>query len=107
MNAAAFTLCLCMSFGGGQSAPDPWFGEDKVKHFITSFVATSLSASAARMAGLEARESAFVGAGTGVAVGVLKEVRDIGRRGETASFRDLAWDFAGVGASYAVMRQVR
>lgn len=106
MTAAALTLCLCLSFGG-QSAPDPWFGEDKVKHFLTSFVVTSLSASAARTAGLEPRESAFVGVGAGVTVGVWKEIRDIGRRGETASLRDLTWDLAGVGASYAVMRQVR
>lgn len=106
MNAAALALCLCISVGG-QPPRDQWVAEDKIKHFVASFVVTSLTASAARTAGLEARESAFVGAGTGVAVGVWKEVRDIGRRGETASFRDLTWDLAGVGASYAVMRQVR
>lgn len=106
MNAAALALCLCMSFGA-QPPADRWFAEDKIKHFVTSFVVTSLSASAARTAGLDPRESAYAGAGAGVAVGVWKELRDMGRRGETASFRDLTWDLAGVGAGYAVMRQVR
>lgn len=106
MNAAALAICLCFSLGG-QPAGDRWFAEDKLKHFVTSFVVTSLSASAARTAGVDVAGSAYVGAGTGAAVGVWKELRDAGRRGETASFRDLVWDLGGVGAGYAVMRQVR
>lgn len=106
MNPATLALCLCLSMGADPPR-DPWFGEDKVKHFVMSFVVTSLSASAARTAGMDVQQSAYVGAATGAAVGVWKELRDIGRRGETASFRDLTWDLGGVGAGYALMRQVR
>lgn len=106
MNAAALAICLCFSLGG-QPAGDRWFAEDKAKHFVTSFVVTSLSASAARTAGLDVRSSAYVGAAAGTAIGVWKELRDSGHPGETASLRDLTWDLAGVGAGYAVMRQVR
>lgn len=106
MNAAALALCLCLSLSG-QPPRDRWFAEDKVKHFVASFVVTSASASAARAAGLEPAPSAWVGAGVGTGIGVWKELRDVGRRGETASLRDLAWDLAGVAAGTAVMRQVR
>ncbi len=92
-------------------APDPprdrWIGEDKMKHFFTSFVATSITARAARAAGLDVRSSAWVGAGAGTAVGVWKEIRDQRRRDASASVRDLVWDAAGVAAGAAVMRQVR
>lgn len=100
-------LCLCLSLQGAPAPPDRWFAEDKVKHFLASFVATSLGASAARLGGLEPRESAWAGAAVGGAFGVWKELRDRGREGSTASARDLVWDAAGVAAGVAVQRQIR
>jgi hypothetical protein len=44
-----------------------------------------------------------VGAGTGAAVGIAKEVRDLGREDARASFNDIVWDLAGVGAAAAVV----
>ncbi|HEX2094625.1 MAG TPA: hypothetical protein VHG28_19630 [Longimicrobiaceae bacterium] len=103
-------LCLTLSLPLPQQGrkPDRWFGEDKWKHFFASFVATSLSATAARAGGLGPRESAYVGAGVGGAVGVWKELRDRGSpETGTASFRDLVWDAAGVGAGTLVALQAR
>ena len=87
--------------------PDRWIGEDKLKHFFTSFVATSLAASATRSAGLDVGTSVWVGAGAGAAVGVWKEIRDQGQRDNRASAKDLVWDLAGVGAGVAVLSRVR
>ena len=100
-------ICLCFSLQARAPEPDRWFSEDKAKHFVASFVATTVSASAARAAGLDARSSAWAGAGAGSVIGVWKELRDRGVAGETASLKDLAWDGAGVAAGVALMRRVR
>ena len=102
-----FLLCLCLSLSVPQEPVDRWFGEDKFKHFVSSFAATTITASGARLVGFDAREAAWVGAGAGATIGAWKEIRDgqgpLGR----ASFRDLVWDGAGVAAGTAVMLQVR
>lgn len=96
-------LMLCLSLGGGQQGPpDRFFGEDKLKHFFASFVATSLAASGARAAGLDHDASVLVGAGTGVGLGLWKEWTDRNQEGRTASVNDLVWDFAGVGAASVI-----
>ncbi len=101
-------VCLCMSLGAGRAPePDRLFGEDKLKHFFTSFVATSLASSGAWMAGLDRETSLYVGAGVGFGIGIAKELRDRNQEGETASFLDLAWDAAGVGAGIALAAQAR
>lgn len=105
MNLASFLFCLCLA--GGEPPPDRWFAEDKVKHFVASFVLTSLSASGARAAGLDAGASTWVGAGVGTAFGAWKEVRDSRVPGATVSLRDAAWDLAGVAAASALVSQVR
>jgi uncharacterized protein YfiM (DUF2279 family) len=84
---------------------DRWFGEDKLRHFFASFVITSVAASGARFAGLGERESLAAGVGFGAGLGIWKEIRDAGKPGETASFRDLVWDAAGVAAAALVVRQ--
>lgn len=101
-----FLLCLCLSFSP-QEPPDHWFAEDKVKHFFTSFAATTISASGARMVGFEAREAAYAGAGAAGVLGLWKEVRDTRVPGATASVKDIIWDGAGIAAGTAVMLQVR
>jgi uncharacterized protein YfiM (DUF2279 family) len=103
----ACLLVLCLSLGGGREPADRWLAEDKWKHFFTSFVATTLAASGARAAGLDARGSLVAGVGVGVGVGVWKEVRDHRLPGGRASVRDLAWDAAGVGAAAVVVSQSR
>lgn len=101
-----FLLCLCLSFSNPEP-PDRWFAEDKVKHFATSFAATTLAAGGARMAGLDVREAAYAGAGTAAVLGVWKEVRDARTPGASASLRDIVWDGAGIAVGTAAMLQVR
>jgi uncharacterized protein YfiM (DUF2279 family) len=105
MNACL--LALCLSLGGGTEPPDRWLAEDKWKHFFTSFVATTLAASGARAAGMDARTSRAAGAGFGMGVGVWKEIHDHRTPGGHASVRDLVWDAAGVGAGVAVAARSR
>lgn len=108
-------LCLllagCATLGGGrQESPRPrdrFFAEDKLQHFFVSFLVTSLSASGARAAGMDADASLLVGAGTGVAVGLTKELNDLRTEGETGSFLDFVWDLGGVGAATVVVAQSR
>lgn len=108
MNACLLFLCLTL---GGRNGPQPqprdgWFGEDKLKHFVTTFLVTSLAASGARAAGLDQGTSLVVGAGTGAVVGVGKELSDR-RRDGTASFKDIVWDLAGVGAASVVQARAQ
>jgi putative lipoprotein len=86
--------------------PEPFFGEDKIKHFVASFVVTSLAMTTARIGGLERDPGIAVGASFGFAAGVAKEFHDA-RRGQFFSIRDLLWDIAGMGASAAVQHQSR
>ena len=106
MNPLIPALCFCLSFQT-PTARDNWLGEDKWKHFFASFVVTSVSASAARTAGLDPAPSAWVGAGVGVTAGALKEIRDRRRGDGTPSLKDAAWNLAGVGAATALLHQVR
>lgn len=102
MNACILFLCLSFGRGDALQPRDPFVAEDKFKHFVTSFIVTSLAASGARAAGLDHDSALMVGVGTGAAVGIGKEIRDLGRENATASFNDIVWDLAGVGAAAAV-----
>lgn len=86
---------------------DRFFAEDKLMHFFTSFAATSLAASGARVAGFDARDSRRIGVATGAVLGVGKEIYDLDRPGETASVLDLVWDAGGVALGAAVANQIR
>lgn len=86
--------------------PDPWFAEDKLKHFVASFVVSSLSVSGARLAGFDRPTSIRVGLGIGAGVGVLKEIRDVRVEG-AFSYRDILWDIAGIAAAAAVVDAAR
>jgi uncharacterized protein YfiM (DUF2279 family) len=81
---------------------DPWFAEDKLKHFLTSFVATTISANIVRAAGLDRSESIGVGIAFGVGAGIYKELSDV-RAGSFFSVRDLLWDFGGIATATAVL----
>lgn len=104
-------ICLCLSLGSGgrveQPKPDRFFGQDKFQHFFTSFLATSLAASGARLAGADHDTSLWIGAGTGVTLGVAKELHDARNPNETASLLDVVWDLGGVGFATAVVAQAK
>lgn len=107
MNACILFFCMSLGGGPGQQPVDRFFGEDKLKHFFTSFVVTSLAASGARAAGMDAEPAMWVGVGTGAAVGVLKEVSDLNREGSTASLNDIVWDLGGVGTAAVLSARVQ
>lgn len=86
--------------------PERWFGEDKIKHFLTSFVLTSLSTSAGRAVGFDRHDSAWLGAGFTLSAGVLKEIHD-SRHGGPFSGPDLLWNVAGVSGALLWSSQLR
>ena len=105
-------LCLCFSLGGHahaarQPGGDRLFGEDKFQHFFASFLVTGLAGAGARLAGADHHTSLVVGAGTGAALGVAKELLDARNPRDTASVLDLAWDLGGVGLATAVAAQAK
>ena len=107
MNACLLFLCLSLGRAEVPQPRDPWFSEDKFKHFVTTFLVTSLAASGARAAGLDGDASLLVGAGAGAAAGVGKELSDRRREGSTASFKDIVWDLAGVGAASVIQARTQ
>jgi len=105
-----FALAFVVSgftFGGPpREAPaDPWFGRDKVKHFVVSAAIQSVGHSVLRANGFEYREAAWTAGATTLTIGVGKELWDR-HRGRVFSWRDLAADGAGGGAAAVVLRQV-
>ena len=77
---------------------DGWFSRDKLKHFLVSAFAQSVTYATLQAAGAE-RGAALTGATAVTAtLGVGKELSDR-RRGGPFSGRDLAWDAAGAGAA--------
>lgn len=83
-------------------AQDRWLGEDKLRHFFLSHAAASLAHGVARTAGLEEGPALSVAGALALGAGVWKELRDRGRQGETASFKDLVWDALGVAAALSL-----
>lgn len=88
----------------GPAQADPWLAEDKLRHFALSFAATEMSFGAARL--VVGRDTALPAAATtALALGLAKELRDR-RAGGRFSFRDLAWNIAGVTAGVALVHNI-
>jgi uncharacterized protein YfiM (DUF2279 family) len=106
-NMIAEAMLAVSLLGAPPTQPrEPFFAEDKFKHYFASFVITSLAASGARVAGLKHSESIAVGAGFGAAGGLIKEIQDE-RRGQFFSVRDMLWDLAGIGTAVVVVDAAR
>ena len=94
-------------FSGKFGAPperapeDPWFGRDKLYHFVGSAVIEGAGHAIGRSAGLEYRDAAWTAAGITLGTGVAKELHDRAD-GRFFSWRDLTADVAG-GATGAVL----
>jgi uncharacterized protein YfiM (DUF2279 family) len=85
---------------------DPWFGEDKARHFGMSYAITTFTSGGARLAGAgdaAALPAALVVAGV---AGIGKEVYDR-RAGGLFSYRDLVADAVGIAAGVLVLRASR
>jgi putative lipoprotein len=74
---------------------DPWFGQDKLLHFLASSTLTTTAYGGASLL-LDSRTSrALVAAGTSLAIGGGKElIYDRSGRGDP-SWRDFTWDVIG------------
>jgi len=97
----AFQLTLGASPAIRPEVPDPWFGEDKFRHFFLSLAATGFTYGAARTVGLDKGPAIVLTTAAVVAAGVGKEIHDRAR-GDRISARDLAWDGAGLLAGLAL-----
>lgn len=83
--------------------PDRWFGVDKLKHFVVSALAQSVTFSGLQYAGAS-RDAALGGSlAVGVTLGLGRELHDR-RAGGPFSVRDLVWDGAGLGAATLLLR---
>lgn len=97
----ALTAMLHTAWPGG-----PWFGADKVKHFLMSAMVQSVTFSTARWAGASRADSHLAGAAASVSVGLWKELRD--RKAQRPfSVADLVWDAAGAASAAALLNHSR
>ena len=87
------------------AAADRWLAEDKVQHFAASFAATVMAYGGARFV-VDPGPARAAAAGVAVLLGVGKEALDAGRGGPF-SFKDLAWDVAGVALGYTFVQRIR
>ena len=78
--------------------PDRWFGADKVKHLLVNALAQCAAYSALQYVGVPHRTRLGGSLAAGAALGVGRELYDRRAKGRF-SYRDLAWDAAGLGAA--------
>lgn len=77
---------------------DPWFGIDKVQHFLVSALLTTAGYATARKAWAASKpHSLYVGSGVAFGLGVAKEVHDHTSKTGNPSFKDLTANALGVG----------
>jgi uncharacterized protein YfiM (DUF2279 family) len=82
-------------------SPDNAIGVDKLKHFFMSAFIQTASYSSLRAVGAGHRESMAGAIGTTAVFGVAREVYD-GRVKGRFSYKDLAWDAAGIAAGAVI-----
>lgn len=106
----SFTLAFVLfsaKFGAPpERAPaDPWFGRDKLYHFVGSAVIQGAGHALGRAGGLDYRDAAWTAAGLTLTVSVAKEFHDRAD-GRFFSWRDITADVLGGGAGAVAARQL-
>ncbi|WP_437722295.1 hypothetical protein [Sorangium sp. So ce861] len=81
--------------------PDPWFGDDKARHFCASIALASGGYALGALATDDLHGRIAVGAAVALGAGLAKEAFDAAGHG-TPSFRDLVWDALGTSAGLAL-----
>ena len=81
---------------------DPWFGADKIKHFLIAAFSQSVSYSALRITGASHGNSLAGAWAATAALSVAKELYDRRKVG-LFSVKDLVWDAAGAGSATALV----
>jgi uncharacterized protein YfiM (DUF2279 family) len=75
---------------------DPWFGKDKARHFVVSFlVMGAVSYSEQHRWNCGRSQGVKWGFGLTLSLGICKEIRDLRHPESRASLRDLAADLLG------------
>ena len=82
--------------------PDHWFGVDKVKHFVVSALAQSVTFGLLQYGGVRPPAAVAGSLAAGAALGVGRELHDRRTKG-LFSRRDLVWDAAGLAAGALVV----
>lgn len=98
------TTLLALGLALQVRVADPWFGTDKVKHFLLSFFVQSVAYSTLRATNVGHRSSLLGSGAFTIGVGLGKELVDRRRTG-LFSPRDLTWDAAGVGAASLLLER--
>lgn len=81
---------------------DPWFGADKIKHYLVAAFCQSVAYSALRIAGASHGGSLGGAWGATGVVSIAKELHDRRKVG-LFSVKDLVWDAAGAGTATALV----
>ena len=97
-------LVWTLSFGG--SSRDPWFGVDKVKHFVVAAAIQSGTYTVLREADVRHWPSLDGAFAATAALSLGKELHDRRRTG-LFSWKDLVWDGAGAISAAAVIHNTR
>jgi putative lipoprotein len=79
------------------AAADPWFGDDKARHFCASIALAGGGYALGSLATNDFRQRLAVGAAVALGAGLAKEAFDAAGYG-TPSVRDLVWDVLGTSA---------
>jgi len=99
-------VLLALNLASVPAPRDPWFAEDKLRHLVTSFVASTISGGAARAAGVDRTTSIRLAIGAATAAGLAKEIHDAAT-GSGISGKDLVWNAVGVAGGAALLRETR
>ncbi|AGP40242.1 hypothetical protein [Sorangium cellulosum] len=81
--------------------PDPWFSDDKARHFCASIALASGGYALGALATDDLHGRIAVGAAVALGAGLAKEAFDAAGYG-TPSLRDLVWDALGTSAGLAL-----
>ena len=84
-----------------QVEEDPWLGPDKALHFSVSAALAAGGYGVGAIFWEDYTPRLLLGAGFALSLGIAKEVYDAAGNG-TASWRDMAWNFIGIGAGLLV-----
>ncbi len=99
-------IWLVFTFVPQMSAPDRWFGSDKIQHFVSSAFVQGMGYASLRATGIS-HSGALTGASVvTAAVGVGKEIHDRDVKGDFSA-RDLVWDAAGAASMSVLVSQSR
>lgn len=98
----ALSLAANLMWGQVAVTRQSWFGADKIKHFFIAAFVESVSFSALRLAGAN-RNTALAGA-VGATAGISLGREFYNRRTTGFSAPDLAWDAAGAGAAFLLLK---